>query len=41
MFFIGRGDPDKFDCPQCSSAFCMLCKEKWHDGSCPVAADES
>ena len=41
MFFVGRGDPSKFDCPQCSNAFCMLCKEKWHDGSCPVAADES
>ena len=43
MFFVLPADRahSRFDCPQCSSAFCLRCKEKWHDGSCPVPEDQS
>ena len=44
MFFVAPADRDRqprFDCPQCSGSFCIKCKEKWHEGSCPVPEDES
>ncbi len=43
MFFVTPADRNqkRFDCPQCSSSFCLRCKEKWHDGRCPVPEDES